>query len=168
MEAANNGFDTLWAVFCLSREAENDCGFNRSGYYKWRSRKPSETELRRLDAERQLINLFTRFKSRYGSPRLTIELNETGTPISENTVAKPMAKQGLMARNGKGYKYFPDVLARNHVSDNLLQRNFQASKLMKSGCRTLPTSKSRKVLFTLRLSWTCFRARSLVAHSALR
>src|SRR5690606_24239333 len=81
-----------------------------------------------LEAERLLINLFARFKSRYGSPRMTVELNESGVPISENTVAKLMAKQGLMARNGKGYKYFPDVLARNHVSDNLLQRNFQASK----------------------------------------
>lgn len=39
-----------------------------------------------------------------------------------------MSKQGLRARNGKGYKYFPDVMARNHVSDNLLQRNFTASK----------------------------------------
>ncbi|ARU26964.1 IS3 family transposase [Cellvibrio sp. PSBB006] len=101
---------------------------SRSGYYKWRSRKPSETELRRLDAECQLINLFTRFKSRYGAPRMTVELNETGVSISKNTVAKLMAKQGLKARNGKGYKYFPDVLARNHVSDNLLRRNFQARK----------------------------------------
>ena len=101
---------------------------SRSGYYKWRTREPSDTELRRLEAERLLINLFTRFKSRYGSPRMTVELNESGVLISENTVAKLMAKQGLMARNGKGYKYFPDVLARNHVSDNLLKRNFQASK----------------------------------------
>lgn len=101
---------------------------SRSGYYKWRTREPSDTELRRLEAERLLVNLFARFKSRYGSPRMTVELNEVGVAISENTVAKLMAKQGLMARNGKGYKYVPDVLARNHVSDNLLRRNFQASK----------------------------------------
>lgn len=103
-------------------------GVSRSGYYKWRSRSPSARELRRLEAERLLVALFNRFKARYGSPRMTVELNESGFPISENTVAKLMEKQGLKARNGKGYKYFPDVLARNHVSDNLLKRNFTATK----------------------------------------
>lgn len=103
-------------------------GVSRSGYYKWRSREPSERELRTLEAERLLVNLFNRFKSRYGSPRMTVELNEGGFEISENTVAKLMVKQGLRARNGKAYNYFPDVLAHNHVSDNRLRRNFTASK----------------------------------------
>lgn len=101
---------------------------SRSGYYKWRNRKPSARDLRKLEAERLLINLFRQFKSRYGSPRMAVELNEMGISISENTVAKMMSKQGLKARNGKGYKYFPDVLARNNVNDNLLKRNFKASK----------------------------------------
>ncbi|MEP4548157.1 MAG: IS3 family transposase [Saccharospirillum sp.] len=103
-------------------------GVDRSGYYKWRSRSPSARELRGLEAERMLAALFKRFKARYGSPRMTVELNESGFSISENTVAKLMEKQGLKARNGKGYKYFPGILARNHVSDNLLRRNFSASK----------------------------------------
>lgn len=103
-------------------------GVSRSGYYKWRSRSPSARELRSLEAERSLVALFNRFKARYGSPRMTVELNESGISISENTVAKLMEKQGLKARNGKGYKYFPDVLARNHVSGNLLGRNFTASR----------------------------------------
>lgn len=101
---------------------------SRSGYYKWRQRKPSARDLRKLEAERLLINLFSRFKSRYGSPRMTVELNESGLAISENTVAKLMAEQGLRARNGKAYNYFPDVLVHNHVSDNLLRRQFTASK----------------------------------------
>lgn len=101
---------------------------SRSGYYKWRNRKPSPSELRRLEAERLLLKYFYELKSRYGSPRLTLELNETGFSISENTVAKLMSKQGLRARNGKGHNYAPDVLAHNHVSDNLLNRNFKASR----------------------------------------
>ncbi|MCW8950237.1 MAG: IS3 family transposase [Sedimenticola sp.] len=113
-----------YAVVKMCRWAD----VSRSGYYKWRQRKPSARDLRKLEAERLLVNLFSRFKSRYGSPRMTVELNESGFSISENTVAKRMAEQGLRARNGKGYKYFPDVLAKNHVSDNLLRRNFTASK----------------------------------------
>lgn len=101
---------------------------SRSGYYRWREREPSVRELRKLEAERVLINVFSQFRQRYGSPRMTAELNERGIPYCENTVAKMMAKQGLKARNGKGYNYFPDVLARNHVSDNLLARNFYADK----------------------------------------
>lgn len=101
---------------------------SRSGYYKWRERKPSARERRRLEAERLLINLFAKFKSRYGSPRMTVELNDSGFAMSENTVAKLMANQQLKARNGKGYTFFPDALARNHVSDNLLRRNFTARR----------------------------------------
>lgn len=103
-------------------------GVSRSGFYKWLARKPCARDVRRLEAERLLCNLFNRFKSRYGSPRMTVEINEAGFPISENTVAKLMSKQGLKARSGKGYKYFPDVLARNHVSDNLLRRDFSATR----------------------------------------
>lgn len=103
-------------------------GVSRSGYYKWRNRQPSQRQLRQLEAERLLVSLFKRFRSRYGAPRMTVELKEIGCEISENTVAKLMAKQGLRARNGKGYKYFPDVMAHNHVSDNLLRRNFTASR----------------------------------------
>lgn len=100
---------------------------SRSGYYKLRQRKLSARDMRKLEAEHLLVNLFSCFKFRYGSPRMTVELNERGFAISENTVAKRMSEQGLRARNGKGYKYFPDVLANNHVSDNLLRRNFTAS-----------------------------------------
>ena len=101
---------------------------SRSGYYKWANRSPSARDHRKLEAERLLINLFTRFKSRYGSPRITVELREQGVSVSENTVAKMMHDQGLKARNGKRYKYFPGALAKNHVSDNLLKRDFRAAK----------------------------------------
>jgi transposase InsO family protein len=101
---------------------------SRSGFYKWRKRTPSRREQRKLEAERLLVTLFSKFKSRYGSPRMTVELNESGIAVSENTVAKWMSERQLRARNGKRYRYFPDILARNHVSDNLLKRNFTASK----------------------------------------
>lgn len=112
------------AIYKMCRWAQ----VSRSGFYRWLSRKPSQRAIRKLEAERLLINLFKKFKSRYGSPRMTVELNEQGIDVSENTVAKLMSNQGLKARNGKGYKYFPNVLAINNVSDNLLQRNFTANK----------------------------------------
>lgn len=101
---------------------------SRSGYYKWKHREPSDADKRKLHAEYLLVNLFHRLKQRYGAPRLAVELTENGFPCSENYVAKILSEQGLKARNGKRYKYFPGVLAGNHVSDNLLKRNFTASK----------------------------------------
>ena len=103
------------------------CGVSKSGYYDWRDRPLSDRDKYLVDLEKVLIEQFARFKRRYGSVRLTIELNELGYPCCENTVAKLMAKSGLKARNGKNYKYFPSVLANNHVSDNLIARDFSAS-----------------------------------------
>ena len=57
-----------------------------------------------------------------------LELQDEGIPACKNHIAQLLAKNGLRARNGKGYKYFPGPNARNHVSDNLLRRNFTANK----------------------------------------
>ena len=101
---------------------------SRSGYYKWRARDPSEQAVRREQVRQVVVETFHRFKQRYGAPRLTVELNETGTPCSENHVAKLLASSGLRARNGKNFKFFPSANALNHVSDNLLKRDFRASR----------------------------------------
>jgi putative transposase len=101
---------------------------SRSGYYKWRSRGPSQQALQRQQLEQLVIRVFNQFKQRYGAPRLTVELNESGIPCCRNHIAKLMAVNDLKARNGKNYKYFPSFNAINHVSDNHLARNFTANK----------------------------------------
>ena len=103
-------------------------GVSRAGYYKWLRRRTSESEKRQQSLEKVIATTFERFKHRYGAPRLTVELNESGIPCSVNYVAKLMAQSSLKARNGKGYKFFPNIQARNHVSDNLLRRDFTAER----------------------------------------
>ena len=76
------------------------CGVSRSGYYDWRERPLSDRDEYQLELEKVLIEQFERFKRRYGSVRLTIELNELGYPCCVNTVAKLMTKNSLKARNG--------------------------------------------------------------------
>jgi transposase InsO family protein len=75
---------------------------SRAGYYKWRSREPSETEMRKLDAERQLINLFARFKSRYGSPRMT---NQLVMDAFKMAVASRNIEPGLILHSDRGVQY---------------------------------------------------------------
>jgi len=101
---------------------------SRSGYYRWRNRKPSEQQQRREAVQKAVVHTFHHYKKRYGSPRLTVELNESGIACSLNHVASLMSESGLRARNGKAYKYFASPNKSNLVNDNLLQRDFKASK----------------------------------------
>jgi len=71
---------------------------------------------------------YVEFEARYGAPRIALELNELGHHCSENYIAKIMSEQGIRARNGKGFKYSRHSLTMNNVSDNLLWRDFAASK----------------------------------------
>jgi len=103
-------------------------GVSRSGYYKWRQRQPGSREQRRLLVEAALITTFKQFKRRYGAPRLAVELQASGVSCSVNHIAQLMAENDLQAKNGKNYKYFPNVQAINHVSDNLLARQFKANQ----------------------------------------
>lgn len=101
---------------------------SRSGYYKWQGREPSPRAQRRELVKQAAVVTFEQFKQRYGAPRLAVELKEAGIPCSVNHIAQLLSECGLQARNGKNYKYFPSVQAINHVSDNLLARQFTASK----------------------------------------
>lgn len=100
---------------------------SRAGYYKWRHRGPSEQAVRRAHIHAAVVRTFDRFKKRYGAPRIAVELNESGIACSVNHIARLMADSGLKARNGKNFKFFPSANAVNHVSDNLLGRDFTAS-----------------------------------------
>ncbi len=103
-------------------------GVSRPGYYKWSSRKPGDQAQRREQVRQAVALVFDQFKRRYGDPRITVELNESGVPYSVNHVARLVAELGLKARNGKYFKFSPSTNAINHVSNNLIGRNFSASK----------------------------------------
>lgn len=102
-------------------------GVSRAGYYKWLHRKPSEQAVRRAHVHAAVVHTFDRFKRRYGAPRIAVELKESGIACSVNHIARLMAESGLKARNGKNFKFFPSASAINHVSDNLLGRDFSAA-----------------------------------------
>lgn len=101
---------------------------SRSGYYAWRKRPVSQRRQRRELVGEAVEAAYYGFKRRYGAPRLTVELNEQGVGCCLNHVAKLLKEKGLRARNGKGFKYRPHTQSRHNVSDNLLGRNFEASK----------------------------------------
>lgn len=99
---------------------------SRSGFYKWRKRSPSATQLRRKAVESKVVELFSEFKARYGAPRLEGELKDAGLPCSKNFVPNIMRLRGIRARNGKGFHYRPESPTMINVEENLLRRRFHA------------------------------------------
>ncbi len=95
---------------------------SRSGYYSWSTRCTSD---RRLTTEkhRQLIKkAFDEFRGRYGSPRIFIYLKDFGIKISENTIAKIMKDEGLVARKKKRFKV---VSLTEEINEEVHERVFK-------------------------------------------
>jgi transposase InsO family protein len=76
-----------------------------SGYYKWREADigPREQENRRLLEEMHEIHGHRHTRA-YGSPRMTLELQERGLACSENRVAGLMAREGLRAKGRRPFR----------------------------------------------------------------
>ena len=99
-----------------------------SGCYDWQTRKrnPSSTRpSKRSEVIYEAIRIaFADRKQRYGSPRMHIELNESGFPVALNTVALSMRRQGLVAKAGRKFKATTNSKHNLPVSPNLLEQDF--------------------------------------------
>ncbi len=100
----------------------------RTGYHRWKNRGPSKREQRRKLMEEKVQETYEAFEARYGSRRIRDELEAMGFPCSVNYIADIMKARDIKARNGKGFIYRHHSLTMHNVSDNLLWRDFKASK----------------------------------------
>ena len=101
---------------------------SRTGYYDWLKRPDSLRKRDNLKLDVHLQALFRVHKGRYGSPRLTHELNENGVPCSENRVAKRMQQLSLKAKAKRKFKMTTDSNHSHPVAPNLLGQDFTADK----------------------------------------
>ena len=108
------------AVSCLA------LGVSQAWFHKWRNGDRSPRRKRRTALAATIAYLFARHKATYGSPRIIADLRALGWRVSENTVAKPMAEQGLMARHTRKRRGTtkPDKSARKAPEG--LRRDFTA------------------------------------------
>jgi putative transposase len=75
-----------------------------SGYYAWAARFDSPAQKRRQELVGRIEEIHAEVKQRYGSPRMTAELNALGHDCSENTVAKLIQKHGICARASQAFR----------------------------------------------------------------
>jgi transposase InsO family protein len=96
---------------------------SRSGYYRWRERRPS---LRQRDDARlaaQIAAAHARSRQNYGAPRIVEELREEGTAISKRRCARLMRARGLQGR--KKHRRRPRTTDSGHAhppAENLLPK----------------------------------------------
>ncbi len=102
-------------------------GVSVSGYYAWRGRPVCK---RAQDDRRYLAYikcLFHQSNGTYGSPRMTVEMQEQGLPVGRRRVARLMREDGLKARQKRRFKRTTDSDHKNPVYPNLLERDFTAA-----------------------------------------
>ena len=102
---------------------------SRSGYYNWQVRKPSKRSIEDSLVTTEVKQIFKDSKMRYGSPKITIELNKKGIKASRPRVARIMAKNNLKSIIKKRYRVATtDSKHNKHISDNILNRHFVQDK----------------------------------------
>ena len=101
---------------------------SRSGFYRWLkmpdSRRKKDTM--RLDVEIKAI--FEENKHRYGSPKITEELQQRGRRVGHNRVAKRMRENGLRSKVRRKYKVTTNSKHNYPASPNLLNRKFEVDE----------------------------------------
>lgn len=104
-------------------------GVSASWFYKWnhRSRVPSPVEQRRAELDAAVAEAFAAARGVHGSPRILIDLRAAGWVVSEKSVAKSMARQGLVARPKKRRKNLTRPDKRAVPFPDLVKREFTAS-----------------------------------------
>ena len=101
---------------------------SRSGYYAWRDRPPSPRAIRRAERREQIQRIFTQSRGRYGSPKITAVLRQTGERIAQKTVARMMRDAGLRSRVVRKYKATTNSRHAHPVAENVLNRQFVAER----------------------------------------
>ena len=100
-------------------------GVSPAWFYKWRNGDASPRRARRAQLAAEIRRLFAAHRGCYGSPRITADLREAAWRVSENTVAKIMAEQRLVARRkrrrggtrpGTGRWRAPDLIGRRFAA----------------------------------------------------
>ena len=97
---------------------------SRSGYYEW----IKNTQKKTVDEfGLKIVELFHKFKRRYGAIRLRNELKKEGIAASRKKIGKAMKKYGLIAKAAKKFVVTTDSKHTLPISENLLKRCFSPS-----------------------------------------
>jgi transposase InsO family protein len=97
---------------------------SRSGYYKWTLGIISKQKMYRVYLQTEIKQIYQNSKGRYGSPRITKELNSQGIKASRKLVAKLMQQEQLRSIIRKKYRVTTNSSHSYPIVENILNRGF--------------------------------------------
>ena len=100
---------------------------SRSGYYAFLKRPESERSKRQSYILKKIRSIHRESHEIYGSPTITVELNNAGIPTSRGMVSRLMKKNGIKSRVKRKYKATTDSNHNLPVAENILNREFTAA-----------------------------------------
>ena len=100
----------------------------RQGYCQWESRPVSAHDERDLEISCAMIPLWKELNSRYGAPKMMLELRKRGIRASKKRVARLMSERGMAAACGVGPRKPAAPKGRSETGDaeDLAKRDFEA------------------------------------------
>ena len=97
---------------------------SRSGYYAWRTRKPSKRARENKMLNEKIVEIHGQSRRTYGSPRVTEELEAQGFKVDRKRVARRMAELGLSGDLKPKFRN-ADSEPTAEIAANILERQFE-------------------------------------------
>lgn len=101
-------------------------GVSESGFHAWSRRAESAHAARDRVLLHEIRVQFSASNETYGSPRMTVELNEEGFDVGRHRVARLMRENALKALQRKRFKKTTDSDHGGPVAPNILDQDFAA------------------------------------------
>lgn len=101
---------------------------SQSCYFRWKKCPFSVRFHKKEELKQRILTIYFDSKQRYGSPRITAELNNLGFKISRITVSKYMRELGIRSKLSKKFKITTDSKHNYLVVENILDRDFESTK----------------------------------------
>lgn len=115
---------------------------SRSGYYAWKARKPSMRKRENEELLGHIRRVYESSRRLYGSPRITMELNEEGLNCGKNRVARLMKSNAIRADVKKRrFRRTTDSQHKYPLAANLLIHRKQTEGVWASDMTFVPTNE---------------------------
>jgi putative transposase len=101
---------------------------SRSSYYSWLTRNPSMRCIENQKLSDRIKEIYKLSKKTYGSPRVTIKLQEEGYYVSRPRVARLMKRQNLKSIIRKKWVITTDSRHNYPIVENKLNRDFNVTR----------------------------------------
>jgi putative transposase len=104
-------------------------GVSRSSYYKRKNKGKSKRTKQNEKILEMIKQIFSESNQRYGSPRITAELNRVGILCNKKRIARIMRENGIEAKIFRKYRNTTQSDHQREKSENLLNREFTRQRI---------------------------------------